>query len=104
MIKSVDMNTLVNMNKDGVIVADFFAKWCRPCKMLSPILEELSDELKENARFIKIDIDYCPDLSEIFHISTIPTVMIIKDGKVEDMIVGFRPKEELQKTIKGFVD
>lgn len=103
MIKKLDRNGLINISKEGVIVADFFAKWCKPCKMLSPILEEISDEMKEDVQFIKIDIDDCPDLSQLFNINTIPTVMIIKDGKIEDRIVGFRPKEEIQKKISGFI-
>ena len=82
----------------GVVVVDFFATWCAPCKMLAPILEEISEEVKE-AKIVKIDVDENPLAANLYHVSSIPTIKIFKDGELKDSKVGFQPKEFLQEAI-----
>lgn len=86
----------------GVVVVDFFATWCAPCKMLAPILEEISEEVKE-AKIVKIDVDENPLAANLYHVSSIPTIKIFKDGELKDSKVGFQPKEFLQEAIKELI-
>ncbi|KGJ49978.1 thioredoxin [Paraclostridium dentum] len=87
-------------DNQGVVVVDFFATWCGPCKMLAPVFESVSEELN-NAKFVKVDIDESLELAQKFGISTVPTMMIFKDGKVVDKLVGFMPKESLKAKVES---
>lgn len=82
------------------VVVDFWASWCGPCKMLAPVMEELSEELSTKADFYKVNVDDNPVVSNVLRIASIPTVMIFKEGKPVDTIVGFRPKSELTAYIE----
>ncbi|WP_042278446.1 thioredoxin family protein, partial [[Clostridium] dakarense] len=62
-------------NKDGIVVVDFFATWCGPCKMLSPVFEALGNDMESSADFLKVDIDQSMELAERFQVSTVPTVI-----------------------------
>ncbi len=83
----------------GVALVDFWATWCGPCKMISPIIEELANEIQE-VKFAKVEVDDNPAVSSKYRITSIPTLMIFKDGAVVDTIVGFRPKHEIEKLIR----
>ena len=87
------------LNGKGVVVVDFFATWCAPCKMLSPILEELQSEM-DNVEIVKIDVDECSALATKYGVQSIPTIKIFKDGAEVDTKVGFMPKELLKETIE----
>lgn len=87
------------LNRKGVVVVDFYATWCAPCKMLSPVLEELQGELTE-AKIFKIDVDKNPEVSNKYGIQSIPTIMIFKDGAEIDKKVGFTPKDTLREAIE----
>jgi thioredoxin 1 len=89
----------VEENK-GVVVVDFFATWCGPCKMLAPVFESVSEEIND-AKFVKVDIDESLELAQKFGISTVPTMMIFKDGKVVDTLVGFMPKDNLKAKVEA---
>jgi thioredoxin 1 len=78
---------------------DFYADWCGPCKILSPILEDLVPD-NENVRFVKVNIENSPDLANKFGIRSVPTLLFIKDGKVVDKLLGAYPKP----TIQGKID
>ena len=81
------------------VVVDFFAKWCGPCKMLTPIIEEVSNELNE-ITFLKVDIDEIESLPRQFDIMSIPTLLIFEKGKMIKKNVGYIDKEELMQFIK----
>ena len=81
------------INKDLVLV-DFFATWCGPCKMLGPVLESL-----ENIDVVKIDVDECPDLARKYAIMSVPTLMIFSNGELKNKQSGFMPKEALEEWI-----
>ena len=87
--------------KDAVAVVDFSATWCGPCRMLAPILEEISEEMAGKANFYNVDVDECNGLAMGFGISSVPTVLILKNGKVADHSVGFRPGPDMKKWIEG---
>ena len=80
------------------IVIDFHATWCGPCKILSPILEELQEEMAE-VEFVKLDVDQFPEISGANQVMGVPTVVIIKDGEIKDRFVGVQPKETIKEKI-----
>ena len=87
--------------KQGVVVVDFFATWCGPCKMLAPVFEQAGEEMKNDATFVKVDIDQSLELAQQFRISTVPTMMIFKNGKPVETLVGFMPKEAIVQKVKS---
>ena len=94
MIKIVSSNEFEEEIKEGLVFVDFFATWCGPCKMLSPIVDEVSNELTD-VKFIKVDVDASNDIASKYMIMSIPTLIIFKDGNVVSKKSGFMPKEEL---------
>ncbi|MBU5362844.1 thioredoxin [Enterococcus raffinosus] len=91
-----------NEVSNGLHLVDFWADWCAPCKMQSPILEDLSRELApESAKISKVNVDQNPGLAQKFGIQSIPTMLIISNGRVVDRLVGLRTKQDL-KTELGY--
>lgn len=86
-----------------VMVVDFWAPWCGPCRMVSPILEELSSEMAGVATFGKVNVDDNPAVASEFGIQGIPTIMIFKDGEPVDGLVGAAPKAMIEARIKSHV-
>ena len=86
------------VNSSNQVVIDFHATWCGPCKVLSPILEELDDEI-EGVEFVKLDVDQHPQIAGQNQVMGVPTVVILKDGEVKDRFVGVQPKEVIKEKI-----
>ena len=86
------------INSSNPVVIDFHATWCGPCKVLSPILEELDDET-EGVEFVKLDVDQHPQIAGQNQVMGVPTVVILKDGEVKDRFVGVQPKEVIKEKI-----
>jgi thioredoxin 1 len=86
------------INSSNPVVIDFHATWCGPCKVLSPILEELDDEI-EGVEFVKLDVDQHPQIAGQNQVMGVPTVVILKDGEVKDRFVGVQPKEVIKEKI-----
>lgn len=97
-IKSV--NEYNEITKSGVVLVDFFATWCGPCRMLSPVLEEVSKEVEGKAQVIKVDVDQFPELAQQFRVMSIPTLVVLKDSQPVNQIIGFRPKQDLVDAIE----
>lgn len=87
------------LNKEGVVLVDFFATWCGPCKMIAPILEELDSEM-DGVEIVKVDVDESPETATVYQIQSIPTLKVFKDGKVVDTVVGFLPKEQIKNLVE----
>jgi len=88
-------------NYKGVVVADFYADWCGPCKMLGPLLHEMSDSNKDSeVKFAKINVDSEQDLAQQFDIMSIPTVVFFKNGKKVTQMIGLADKKDYQATIE----
>jgi thioredoxin 1 len=78
---------------------DFWATWCRPCLMVAPIIDQLSDEYNGRINFVKMDVDQNPKTPSRYNVMSIPTILIFKKGKPVSHIVGLRPKEELKRVL-----
>ncbi len=82
------------------VLVDFWATWCGPCRMLAPVLEQLAEEYAETAVIGKINVDEEPELANRFGITSIPTILLFKDGQVSATSVGYRPKEQLEALLR----
>ena len=101
-MKEVNDNIFVEEveNSEGVVVVDFWAPWCGPCKMLTPVMEDLSKDMEGKAQIVKLNVDESPVISNKYRITSIPTVVVFKDGKVVETAMGFRPKDALSQMIE----
>ena len=84
----------------GIVFVDFFANWCGPCKMLSPVLSQVAEEYKDEVKVCKINIDEEIELAQQYQIASIPALLVFKDGKVVNQSVGFVPKKAIEKLWK----
>ena len=89
------------LKSDKPIVVDFWAEWCGPCKMLTPILEELSDELEEKISIVKVNLDENQDLAMNYSIRSIPTLLLFKDSNLIDTKVGLSSKDDLKQWVSS---
>src|SRR5918993_1003268 len=98
-ITLTDYNFDQTIRKYSLLVVDFWAPWCGPCKLVSPIIDQLANELSGKAVFGKLNVDENPTVANIFGIQSIPTLIIFKDGEAVDGVMGALPKQQLTSTI-----
>ena len=82
------------------VLVDFWAVWCGPCRMVAPIVDELSVEYKGKMDFAKVNVDEAPRIASTYSVMSIPTLIVFKGGKPVEQVVGFRPKKDLQKMLE----
>lgn len=103
---SVQVTTDQTFDQDtskGVALIDFWATWCGPCRMQSPVVEALSESMNDKVNFFKLDVDENPDTAHQFQIMSIPTLMIKKNGEVVDKVIGYHSKEQLEKVLEQYL-
>jgi thioredoxin 1 len=86
--------------KDKLVLVDFYATWCGPCRMMHPIIEEVAKE--ENIKVIKVDVDKHDELARNYGIMSIPTIILFRNGNLVEKNIGFIPKEQLLTMIKNY--
>jgi thioredoxin 1 len=88
-------------NNSTPILVDFWAEWCMPCRALAPVLDELATEFQGKVRFAKVNVDECRDVPAKFGIRGIPTLILFKDGKKVNELVGNQPKDRIKNLLSG---
>ena len=87
----------------GLVLVDFWAPWCGPCKMIAPVLEELDGELGDKVKIVKLDVDDNPETAAQYGVMSIPTLLVFKDGNVVDKAIGFQPKDALASVLQKHI-
>lgn len=102
-MKIINESEFVSEINEGVVVVDFFASWCGPCRMMGAVLEEVDKELNGKAKILKVDVDQSQNLARQFGVMSIPTIVVFKDGKQVHKQIGFVPKERLVALISNYL-
>ena len=87
------------LKKNSITIADFYASWCGPCKLQTPILVEFQEEMQEKVKIIKIDVDQNPDIASEYGVQSIPTLAIFKDGELKEKLVGLSSKSSISEAL-----
>lgn len=103
MVSELTNGEFETFSKEGVVLIDFFADWCMPCMMMSPIIEDINEEFKNKIKIGKIDVDNNSEIAQKFQVNSIPTFVLLKNGKVLEKITGSMTQEELRNFIKKYI-
>ena len=96
-VNTQEFNELMN---EKAVLVDFFATWCGPCKMLSPVLEGVAEKMKDKVTIVKVDVDRSPDLAAKFGVMSGPTMIMFKNGRQVDAFSGYMPEANLMANIE----
>ena len=103
MLKDINADEYSQLvNSESPVVIDFHATWCGPCKVLSPILDELSNEV-EGVEFVKLDVDQYPEIAGANGVMGVPTVVMLKGGEVKERFVGVQPKAVIKEKVSALI-
>lgn len=102
-MKIVNKIEFEQLKDKGTVLVDFFATWCGPCKMLTPVLEELSSDYEGKATIVKVDVDQEQELAMQYGVMAVPTMIIFKNGEAVEQIQGFKAKVQLAGTLDSYL-
>ncbi|WP_119696216.1 thioredoxin [Microbacterium halotolerans] len=91
------------LKADGPVLVDFWAEWCGPCRMVSPVLDQIQQENADKITVVKLNVDENPDLAMQYQITSIPAMKVFKDGEVATTIIGAKPKPALEQDLAAFL-
>ncbi|MGN1276255.1 MAG: thioredoxin [Floccifex sp.] len=97
-VNTEEFNALMN---ESLVLVDFFATWCGPCKMLAPVLEKVQQTLNDKVKIVKVDVDQSPDLAAKFGVMAVPTMILFKNGKQVDAFSGYMPEGNIISKIEA---
>ncbi|AXY25345.1 thioredoxin [Suicoccus acidiformans] len=103
MIQAISDAQFNELTASGVTLTDFWAPWCGPCRMQSPVIDELSEEMEGQVGFYKVNVDEEQETAREFGIMSIPTLLIKKDGEVMEKLVGFHDKNRLKDILSEYI-
>ena len=101
LIQTIGSNDFDAATQSGVVLVDFFATWCRPCRMQLPILEQIAPEFEGRVKIVKVDTDQAQDLAVRFGVQSIPTLVLLKNGQKVAQFVGLQQMETLKTTLES---
>ncbi len=99
MVKQLTDKEFDEVIKNGKVLVDFYAEWCGPCKMLSPIIDELAEELRD-VNFYKLNVDDSDEVVRRYSVMSIPTLLVFENGELKNTSVGFKSKDEVKELLK----
>ena len=102
-IENVTDQSFAEETADGLVLVDFWAPWCGPCKMIAPVLEEIDGEMSDKVKIVKLNVDENQETAGKYGVMSIPTLLLMKDGNIVDQVIGFQPKEALVNVINKHV-
>jgi len=102
-IENVTDQNFAEETADGLVLVDFWAPWCGPCKMIAPVLEEIDGEMSDKVKIVKLNVDENQETAGKYGVMSIPTLLLMKDGNIVDQVIGFQPKEALVNVINKHV-
>lgn len=98
-IEHVTDQNFAEKTAEGLVLVDFWAPWCGPCKMIAPVLDEIDAEMGDKVKILKLNVDENQETAGKFGVMSIPTLLLMKDGNIVDQVIGFQPKESLVNVI-----
>ena len=101
MVKKINAEQFAEAKKSAVALVDFSATWCGPCRMLAPVLEGISEKLQGQVDFYNVDVDDAPSLAADYKVSSIPCLVLMKQGQLVDQSIGFKPEAQILNWIKS---
>lgn len=91
--------TFTTETGEGLVLVDFWAPWCGPCKMIAPVLVEIDEEMGDKVKVVKVDVDENQETAAKFEVMSIPSLFVMKDGQIVDKALGYKPKEALVELV-----
>ena len=102
-VEELNNNNFEDFTKQGLVLVDFFADWCMPCKVMSPVIDELSKNFEGKVKFGKVDIEDNQELAQKFGVQSIPNFILFKNNEVLEQFMGSRPKEDFEKKLNELI-
>lgn len=102
-IVNATTQTFSKDTENGLVLVDFWAAWCGPCKMIAPVLEELDTEMGDKLNIVKVDVDANQELAQKYQVMSIPALFVLKDGEVVEQTLGYQPKEALSELVSKHI-